>query len=662
MIKVQYDGSTDFSSFEKVIKCVADNLSDAVTKGYFGNRKEIKVTDAKKYYQTLSTDDQLLYDNAIRIKNWQKKKGDEKIHAPEAILPEHIRNFLAYFNDDNQKEFWNVINAKASELLTIIDKVEQKSGGELTTDRTDDKKTKKSEYHRVLTDLFVTKGYKQTFAKLPFYTSTDLWVCPYCNHVDIYPKEHNGKRHVKGDLDHFYCKEKFPYLALTKSNLIPSCKDCNGHAGKHDKDLYAEKAISPLLLPHNHGIDFSIDLTGAASVKDRNELPDAIDINVKYIIPELANNDRAIGITSVYREPSMRQWACSVMDIARDYKAKPYQDYIDRTLSPLGLPPMRVSIESQFKTHLKTSNNEEEYKYYKDSMFTMSVFNNCIKTMEYQDNKKKIAVLLTVFNRRETTLKGLRSLYTCIRKAEDYHFDVFMTDDGCTDGTADAVLQEFPDVHVVQGDGNLYWSGGMRKAWEAALLHLQYDYYLWFNDDAMLFDNAFELLFEPINKFGNNIIVSGAFCNSQGLVSYGAYDKDFKLIEIRDSRQPFYLNGNLVLIPYSVSQKIGIISKAFKHSYGDWDYGCRARKNNIALVLTNGYVGKTERHDADLEPFIDGNKPLSKRLKLLYSIKCDTIKSFVFNCKHVSITHALKVIIAQHLYAIFPEVYKIKHK
>ena len=62
----------------------------------------------------------------------------------------------------------------------------------------------------------------------------------------------------------------------------------------------------------------------------------------------------------------------------------------------------------------------------------------------------KTAVLLTVYNRKEVTLQGLRSLHKAIAYLrEGYSFDIFMTDDGCTDGTAEAVSKEFSDIHIV---------------------------------------------------------------------------------------------------------------------------------------------------------------------------------------------------------------------
>lgn len=52
-------------------------------------------------------------------------------------------------------------------------------------------------------------------------------VCPYCNrnYVDIF-KDENVNRSM-AELDHFYSQHKYPYLALSLYNFIPSCKNCN---------------------------------------------------------------------------------------------------------------------------------------------------------------------------------------------------------------------------------------------------------------------------------------------------------------------------------------------------------------------------------------------------------------------------------------------------
>lgn len=99
-------------------------------------------------------------------------------------------------------------------------------------------------YYGYLTTGFIKKGKNNEDIK---YSSKDLIeslgisVCPYCNRnyiklVEI-EREVNEEIEVKGEiekikirideLDHFYPKSEYPFLAVSFYNLIPSCKTCN---------------------------------------------------------------------------------------------------------------------------------------------------------------------------------------------------------------------------------------------------------------------------------------------------------------------------------------------------------------------------------------------------------------------------------------------------
>ena len=74
---------------------------------------------------------------------------------------------------------------------------------------------------------------------------------------------------------------------------------------------------------------------------------------------------------------------------------------------------------------------------------------------------RKIAVLLTVFNRKNKTLLCLDSLMNTYMKANvPIEIKVFITDDGCTDGTSEAILRRNYDlpIKILMGDGSLYWN------------------------------------------------------------------------------------------------------------------------------------------------------------------------------------------------------------
>ena len=60
---------------------------------------------------------------------------------------------------------------------------------------------------------------------------------------------------------------------------------------------------------------------------------------------------------------------------------------------------------------------------------------------------KSIAVLLTVFNRKEKTLQCLGNLYKQL-PIQGYSVDIYLTNDGCTDSTPEAIAQKFPEVNI----------------------------------------------------------------------------------------------------------------------------------------------------------------------------------------------------------------------
>ena len=93
-------------------------------------------------------------------------------------------------------------------------------------------------------------------------------------------------------------------------------------------------------------------------------------------------------------------------------------------------------------------------------------------------NMKSVAILLTVHNRKEKTYKCLNSVYKNIGKITEYDFDVYLTDDGSTDGTYTMVKENFSKVKVIKGNGNLFWCRGMYVAWKEACNTKDYDYYI----------------------------------------------------------------------------------------------------------------------------------------------------------------------------------------
>lgn len=270
--------------------------------------------------------------------------------------------------------------------------------------------------------------------------------------------------------------------------------------------------------------------------------------------------------------------------------------------------------------------------------------------------KKKIAVIVTVHNRRCTTMRCFE-LFHKMHGLDKFDFDFYMVDDGCTDDTVEFVSREFPHIRILKGDGKLYWNRGMWFAWREASCK-SHDFYLWLNDDTMLFENALELLFDDYNALYENTIVSGCCCDTetQTKATYGGW-RDRCLVSPNGTPQEVEkINGNFVLIPNSVYCRIGNLNPYFRHSFGDFEYGERARKNGIGLFISSFFIGTCNRHD--YKKCFDKNISLLLRLKYLYSpLGPHPMDTFYYFYNSEDFFKAIKIILSVHLHCFFPRIW-----
>ena len=69
--------------------------------------------------------------------------------------------------------------------------------------------------------------------------------CTYCNRIYTNTmKTEDGRKVMRPQFDHWFPKSKFPLLALSFYNLIPSCSVCNSSA-KSDTVFYLDKHLHP---------------------------------------------------------------------------------------------------------------------------------------------------------------------------------------------------------------------------------------------------------------------------------------------------------------------------------------------------------------------------------------------------------------------------------
>ncbi|MCU5047034.1 hypothetical protein [Bacillus cereus group sp. Bce006] len=93
--------------------------------------------------------------------------------------------------------------------------------------------------------------------------------CPYCNRHFITvsePNKDDGGR-TRPQLDHFYSKSRFPFLAVSFFNLIPCCYVCNSNL-KRNEEFSIETHIHPYENSFEDLVQFTVKFQSGKGKKD----------------------------------------------------------------------------------------------------------------------------------------------------------------------------------------------------------------------------------------------------------------------------------------------------------------------------------------------------------------------------------------------------------
>ena len=260
--------------------------------------------------------------------------------------------------------------------------------------------------------------------------------------------------------------------------------------------------------------------------------------------------------------------------------------------------------------------------------------------MQNELNNGNCAVLIACYNRREKTLGFLESL-TLQEGFASLNPDIYLLDDGSTDGTAEAVAAAFPAVKIVKGSGNLYWAGGMRTLWAYAIAQKHYNFFLLYNDDVVLMNGSLKRFIDTYTQLAVSgvVLVGSTLSPLSNTMSYGGralynikHSAYYPLTPPDVTPIPCHLgNANVFLVDAAVVEKIGIFCDAYTHYLADYDYTLTAFKAGLQVLLAPGFYGYCE-HDHGAN-WLSGKQPLKKRINYLYSVKGLAYKEYLFYIK-----------------------------
>lgn len=210
-----------------------------------------------------------------------------------------------------------------------------------------------------------------------------------------------------------------------------------------------------------------------------------------------------------------------------------------------------------------------------------------------------VYICIPVHNDVALTLKCLESI-----SSQSYQsLKTILVDDGSVDDTSKLVLEKYPDTIVLQGNGELWWTGATHMAVEHALSICTPDDCIYtLNNDTELFENTLMELVEMHFQYPNAIIGTlnliyespekielSAFLRSDAFM-FGKRLKKLNLsLPKLDGKKmlPVYaLSGKGVLIPVHVFRSIGNYShKMLPHYHADTEFSIRAFNRGYKIYL-----------------------------------------------------------------------------
>lgn len=190
-------------------------------------------------------------------------------------------------------------------------------------------------------------------------------------------------------------------------------------------------------------------------------------------------------------------------------------------------------------------------------------------------------IVMPCHNRKTITLECLRQIKALGILSK---FGMIIVDDGSTDGTSEGVTQEFPEVIILHGNGNLFWTGAMELGMRHAIARGA-SCCVWLNDDLSLGDHAIE-------KVVSIALEQQAVVTGQGVINLEDGSQWFFPLMYRGISRLYSVDanpdceslvkvdtcrGNLVAFPRIVTLEIGYPDgENIPHVGGDTDYGLRA--------------------------------------------------------------------------------------
>ncbi len=237
-----------------------------------------------------------------------------------------------------------------------------------------------------------------------------------------------------------------------------------------------------------------------------------------------------------------------------------------------------------------------------------------------------LGIVIPTFNRKAQ----VRTLVAQLQRQElkNVNYKIIVVVDGSTDGTIETLKSDFPDVAVVEGNGNWWFTRSLNEGCKYAINTYNPELILTLNDDVQLPGDYLQQIIRNYYESGGDVVIgsssysmgsprmitfSGIERRNSFLLKYYKYIQPYTLLEpgsLRGTAPSVTLPTRGLLVPANLMVALDYLDeKQFPQYSSDYDFVLRCAKSGVKVLISyDAYVFE------DMRLTSAGNPRLTKSL------------------------------------------------